>query len=77
MKSFLMSLFSMKSAVIFLLVFAAASGIATFIENDFGIAGSWSVVYNTTWFEIVQIVLLILFSFFQSLFVLQYHLLLK
>jgi cytochrome c-type biogenesis protein CcsB len=50
----------MKFAVIFLLLFAAASGVATFIENDFGTQGSWAVVYNTTWFEAIQIYLAIL-----------------
>ena len=57
MESLLKSILSMKMVVIFLLIFAAASGVATFIENDFGIAGSWSVVYNTTWFEVVQVML--------------------
>jgi len=60
MESLLKSLLSMKFAVIFLLLFAAASGIATFIENDFGTQGSWAVVYNTTWFEAIQIYLAIL-----------------
>jgi len=57
MGSFLKNIFSMKMAVIFLLLFAIASGVATFIENDFGTAGSWSVVYTATWFEFIQIML--------------------
>ncbi len=67
MGSFFKSIFSMKVAVFFLLFFAAASGVATFIENDYGTAGSWSLVYNTTWFEAVQVTLgvLILYNMFR------------
>jgi len=57
MGSFFKSILSMKMAVIFLLIFATASGVATFIENDFGVAGSWSLVYTAKWFEVVQIML--------------------
>ncbi|MBL0687669.1 MAG: cytochrome c biogenesis protein CcsA [Sulfurospirillum sp.] len=57
MKFFMKNILSMKMAVIFLLLFAAVSGIATFIENDFGIDASWSVVYNATWFAIIQVML--------------------
>jgi len=57
MKSFIRGLLSMKSAVIFILIFATASAIGTFIENDFGPQGSWAVVYETTWFAAVQVVL--------------------
>ena len=57
MGSFFKSILSMKMAVIFLLLFATASGVATFIENDFGTAGSWSVVYTATWFEFIQVML--------------------
>ncbi len=67
MGSFFKTIFSMKVAVTFLLIFAAASGVATFIENDFGTAGSWSVVYDTFWFEAVQVMLgvLIVFNMFR------------
>lgn len=51
----------MKSAVILLFAYAAVIGIATFIENDFGIEGSWALVYNTKWFEILQLALVIIF----------------
>jgi len=57
MGSFLKSILSIKMAVFFLLIFATASGVATFIENDFGVAGSWAVVYTATWFEAVQVML--------------------
>ncbi len=57
MGSFFKSILSMKMAVIFLLLFATASGVATFIENDFGTDGSWAVVYTTFWFEAIQVML--------------------
>lgn len=59
MSKLLNKLLSMKVAVIFLFFFGMASGVATFIENDFGVSASWSSVYNSTWFEIVQIVLVL------------------
>lgn len=57
MKSFIQSLLSMKSAVIFLLIFALANAIGTFVENDFGAQGSWALVYTSTWFAAIQVML--------------------
>lgn len=42
-----------------ILLFAFAIGTATFIENDFGATGAKAVVYNTTWFNILMILLAI------------------
>lgn len=50
-------LISMKLMVVLILIFATASGVATFIENDHGINTSWAVVYSSTWFEAVQVLL--------------------
>ena len=50
-------LISMKLMVVLILIFAAASGIATFIENDHGVNTSWALVYSSTWFEAIQILL--------------------
>jgi cytochrome c-type biogenesis protein CcsB len=47
----------MKVAVVFLFAFGIISGVATFIENDFGVDASWSAVYTTKWFEFIQVVL--------------------
>jgi cytochrome c-type biogenesis protein CcsB len=44
---------SMKLTVILFAIFAIASAVATFVENDFGVAGSWSLVYGARWFEVV------------------------
>ena len=47
----------MKLALIFILFFAISSGVATFIENDYGIETSWALVYGSWWFELIQIIL--------------------
>jgi cytochrome c-type biogenesis protein CcsB len=41
----------------FFVIFATAMAIATFIENDFGSAASYSMVYNTRWFELILLLL--------------------
>ncbi len=51
-------LFSTSFAGIYILVFAVAIGVATFIENDFGTSSAMKLVYKALWFE----VLLTLFS---------------
>lgn len=51
MKKFFDFIFSMQFAGMLLLVFAAAIGTATFIENDFGTEASKATVYNAKWFE--------------------------
>ena len=50
-------LVSMPFIVSLMLIFAAASGVATFIENDYGTETSWGLVYGTKWFELIQILL--------------------
>lgn len=44
---------------VMLLIFGVAIGVATFIENDFGQAGSQAVVYKAVWFEILLALLVI------------------
>lgn len=60
MRKLLKTLLSMKIAVFLLLLFGISSGVATFIENDFGTDAAWSVVYTSWWFEAIQIYLGIL-----------------
>ncbi len=60
MRKFLKALLSIKVAVLLLFLFAIASGVATFIENDFGTDAAWSVVYTSWWFEAIQVALGIL-----------------
>lgn len=51
MKKILAILFSMKTTLILMIVFAITIGIATFIENDFGTVSARALIYNARWFE--------------------------
>ncbi|MBP6870930.1 MAG: cytochrome c biogenesis protein CcsA [Bacteroidales bacterium] len=51
MRKFFDFIFSMQFAGTLMLIFAAAVGTATFIENDFGTLAAKSVVYSAKWFE--------------------------
>ncbi|KAA1243323.1 cytochrome c biogenesis protein [Aquimarina sp. RZ0] len=48
-------------ALLLLVVFAVAMATATFVENDFGTATAWKVIYDSWWFELVMIGLAISF----------------
>jgi len=48
-------LFSTRAAGFYLLAFAAAIGIATFIENDFGTSAAQKVIFKAGWFELLLI----------------------
>ncbi|MCL7752733.1 cytochrome c biogenesis protein CcsA [Polaribacter sp. Z022] len=50
-------------AVLLLLVFGFSMAIATFIENDFGTATAWKVIYDAWWFEMVMLGLGLSFIF--------------
>ena len=50
-------------ALILLLIFAVAMAVATFIENDFGTATAWKLIYDSWWFEMVMLGLGISFIF--------------
>ena len=50
-------------ALLLLLSFAISMAIATFIENDFGIATSWKIIYNAWWFEMIMLGLGVCFLF--------------
>ncbi|MBT8231451.1 MAG: cytochrome c biogenesis protein CcsA [Bacteroidia bacterium] len=51
-------LFNTRAAGVYILLFAASIGIATFIENDFGTSSAQEVIFKAWWFEL----LLLLFS---------------
>ncbi len=53
MKKVFAYLLGMEMAGVLMVVIAFAIGFATFIENDFGSAGSKALVYNSLWFELV------------------------
>lgn len=57
MKQLLSILNSLKSTIVMMLIFAAAIGYATFIENDYGTMTAKAEVYNALWFEILMALL--------------------
>lgn len=48
-------LFSTSASGLYFILFAAAIGVATFIENDFGTAAAQKVIYRARWFEILLV----------------------
>ncbi len=60
-------LFSMKAAVLVMLIFASSIGYATFIENDYGTQTARAVIYDATWFELLLLyfVLIIIYNIFK------------
>lgn len=53
MKNVLGKLFGARAALVYLILFAAAIGVATFVENDFGTSTSQAVIYQSVWFELL------------------------
>lgn len=51
---------------VLIISFAVASGMATFIENDFGTAAARALIYNAWWFESVMFLLCV--NFIASIF---------
>lgn len=66
MKKIIALLFSTRLMAVLFLVFAAAMGIATFIENDYGTPTAKALVYNSWWFEWIMILFAI--NFFGNIF---------
>ena len=58
MKRIVNSLFSTSAAGLYMILFAAAIGAATFVENDFGTSAAQKIIFKARWFEL----LLVLFS---------------
>ncbi|PNQ72865.1 cytochrome C biogenesis protein [Hanstruepera neustonica] len=48
-------LFTTRAAGFYFLVFAAAIGIATFIENDFGTSAAQKLIFKAWWFELLLV----------------------
>ena len=46
-------LFNSRAAGVYILIFAAAIGVATFIENDFGTSSAQHVVFQAWWFTLL------------------------
>ena len=73
MKKILNILYSTRLMAVLFIVFAAAMGIATFIENDFGTQTAKKLIYNAWWFELIMLFFVI--NFFGNIF--RYRLLRK
>ena len=56
MKKIYKILFSTRLTAILFVVFGAAMGIATFIENDYGTQASKALVYNSWWFQLTMLI---------------------
>jgi cytochrome c-type biogenesis protein CcsB len=56
---YLKLLFTPAFMGIMLVLFALSMAVATFVENDFGSAAAYSFVYNTTWFELILLLLVV------------------
>ena len=59
MKKYIDILFSMLTTVILLAIFAASIGYATFAENSLGTEYAKNLVYNSLWFEMLLVLLII------------------
>ncbi|MBL7808208.1 MAG: cytochrome c biogenesis protein CcsA [Saprospiraceae bacterium] len=55
LKKLLDRLFSTSAAGMYMLLFAAAIGIATFIENDFGTSAAQKHIFKARWFELLLV----------------------
>ena len=60
-------IFSMKAAVLVLLIFATTIGYATFVENDYGTQTARALIYDARWFEILlfYFILIIIYNIFK------------
>ncbi len=54
-------IYSTRTMAVTVILFAAAMAVATFVENDFGTTAAKAVIYNTKWFEILMLLLVINF----------------
>ncbi len=59
-------LYSTRLMAVLFVAFAAAMGIATFIENDYGTQTAKAIVYNAWWFELIMVFFVI--NFFGNIF---------
>jgi hypothetical protein len=44
---------STRAAGMYMLLFAIAIGVATFIENDFGTSAAQELIFKSHWFELL------------------------
>jgi cytochrome c-type biogenesis protein CcsB len=61
MKKFLKLFISMPFMAVALLIFALSMAVATFMERDYGAPVARYLIYNSWWFELIQLILVINF----------------
>ncbi|HTN06207.1 cytochrome c biogenesis protein [Agriterribacter sp.] len=54
-------LFSTRTMTVLLVLYGISMAVATFVENDYDTATAKTLVYNSTWFEILMLWLVVLF----------------
>lgn len=54
--------FSTRTMTVLLLLFGISMAVATFVENDYDTATAKTLIYNSTWFEILMLWLIVLFA---------------
>ena len=54
-------LISTRTMAVLLIVYAAAMGYATFVENDYGTPAAKALIYEAKWFEVVMLLLILNF----------------
>ncbi|HWI91052.1 MAG TPA: cytochrome c biogenesis protein CcsA [Flavisolibacter sp.] len=55
-------LFSTRTMTVLLLLYGISMAVATFVENDYDTPTAKTLVYNSTWFEILMLWLIVLFT---------------
>ena len=53
MKKIYYRLFSTSAAGLYMILFAVAIGVATFIENDYGTSAAQKIIFKARWFEVL------------------------
>lgn len=62
MKRLRKNLFSTRTMTVLLLLYGISMAVATFVENDYDTATAKTLIYNSTWFEILMLWLILLFA---------------
>jgi cytochrome c-type biogenesis protein CcsB len=55
-------LFSTRTMTVLLLLYGLSMAVATFVENDYDTPTAKTLIYNSTWFEILMLWLIVLFA---------------
>lgn len=61
MKNIIKSIGDLRVSVVLFLLFALFCALATFIESAYGTPTAWAMVYDTFWFEYIQLLLVLIY----------------